>query len=50
MKQDKVMARDLIKAYMDMPDGEFREKILRILPGFDKRIEDFREALDVKIK
>ena len=50
-EQDKVMARDLTKTGItNMPDGEFKATIIRILAGLEKSREDFREALSAEIK
>ena len=49
-RQDKATARDLSKADIsNMPDGEFKATIIRILTGLEKRMEDFREALNAGI-
>ena len=45
------MARDLSETNIsNMPDGELKAKIIRILTGCGKRVEDFREALTTEIK
>ena len=50
-EHDKVMARALSETDINnMPDGEFRGTIIRILAELYKRIEDFREALTAEIK
>ena len=50
-EQDKVMARDLTKTGIsNMPDGEFKATIIRVLAGLEKSREDFREALSAEIK
>ena len=50
-EQDKVMARDLSETDIrNMPDGTFKATITRILTGFEKTMEDFREALTAEIK
>ena len=33
-----------------MPDPEFTVKLIRILAGLEKSIEDMREALTIEIK
>ena len=50
-KQNKVTARDLRETDIsNMPDGEFKGMIIRILAGLEKRMETFREALGTQIK
>ena len=50
-EQEKVMARDLIKTDTgNMPDSEFKAKIIRILAGLEKSIEDTRESLTTETK
>ena len=50
-QQGKVMARDLIKTdIINMPEGKFKAKILRILARLGKRMEDFKETLIAEIK
>lgn len=45
------MARDLSKTDINnMPDGEFKSTIIRILTGFEKRIKDISETLTTEIK
>ena len=40
------MAADLSETNVsNMPDGELKAMIIRILLGLEKRIEDFRDAL-----
>ena len=49
--QDKAMAGDLSEIYIgNMPDGEFRATILRILTGLEKRIGDISEIFAAEIK
>ena len=46
-----VTARDLIKTDIsNMPDGEFKATILRILTGLEKHMEDIRETLTMETK
>ena len=50
MKEDKVMTRDLIKTDIsNILDGEFKP-IIKLITGFQKRTEDFREATTTEIK
>ena len=45
-EQEKVMARDLIKAVIsNMLDPEFKATIIRTLAGLEKSIEDNKESL-----
>ena len=45
-EQDEAMARDLGKTDIsNMPDGEFKATIIRILTGLEKRIEDISGPL-----
>ena len=50
-EQDHTTARDLSKTDIsNMPDGEFKATIIRILTGLEKRIEDISETLTTEIK
>ena len=50
-EEDKVITRDLSETDIsNMPDGEFKATVIRILTGFDKRIEDISETLTTEIK
>lgn len=50
-EQDKAMVRDLReKDISNMPNGEFKATIMRLLTGLKKRMEDIREALTAEIK
>ena len=50
-EQNKAKARDLSKMDIsNIPDGEFKETTLRMLTGLEKRIEDIRETLTIKIE
>ena len=53
-ERDKSMARDLSKTdTSNMPDGEFKATIIRILTGLEKRIrhqEDKRKIKELKKK
>ena len=50
-EQEKVIARDLIKTDIsNMPDGECKATIARILAGPEKCIEDTRDTLTTEIK
>ena len=50
-EQNKATARDLGKTGMsNLPDGEFKATIIRILTGLEKRIEDIRETFTTEIK
>ena len=45
------MARDLIETDIShMPDRKFKATIIRILTGFEKRIEDIHETFTTKKK
>ena len=49
--RDKATARHLSKTDIgNMPDGEFKATIIRILTGLEKRIEDISEILTAEIK
>ena len=50
-KEEKVIARDLIKTDIsNMTDPIFKTKIIRILAGLKKSIEDTRESFPAEIK
>ena len=50
-EQYEVTVRDLSKTYVsNTPDGEFKPRIIRILAGLERIIEDWREALTAEIK
>ena len=50
-KKDKTTARDLSRTDIsNMPDGEFKATILRILTGLEKRTEAISETLTTEIK
>ena len=50
-EKHKATARDVSKIDVsNMPDGEFKATIIRILTGLEKRIEDIRDALMKEIK
>ena len=50
-KEKMVTARDLIKTNIgNMPDPEFKAKIIRILAGLEKSIENIMETLTAEIK
>ena len=50
IKQVKITDGDLIQRDVrDIPDREFIVIIIRILAGLEKRMEDFREALNAGI-
>ena len=45
------MATELSKTDLsNMPDGEFKATIIRILTGLEKRIEDISETLTTELK
>ena len=45
------MVRDLIEIDIsNMPNGEFKAIIIKILAGFEKSMEDIRETLTSEIK
>ena len=49
--QDKARTRDLSEADIsNMPDGEFKATIIRILTGLEKRIANISETLTIQIK
>ena len=44
-EQDKTTAREPSETDIsNMPDGEFKVMIIRILTGLEKRVEDMRET------
>ena len=50
-EQDKAMARDLSKTNIsNMPDGEFKANIIRILTRLEKRIKEIIETFTREIK
>ena len=50
-EQGKAMARDISQTGIsNMPDGEFKATIIRILTEIGKRMEDFRKILTTEIK
>lgn len=50
-EQEKVTARDLIETDIsNMPEPEFKTKILKMLVGFEKNTEDTRESLTTELK
>ena len=50
-KEKMVTARDLIKTNIgNMPDPEFKAKIIRTLAGLEKSIENIMETLTAEIK
>ena len=50
-EQEKVIAGDIIKTDIsNMPDGEFKATIIRILAGLEKNMEEIRETLTSEIK
>ena len=50
-EQDNITARDLSKSHIsNMPDGQFKATIIRILPGLEETIEDITETLTIEIK
>ena len=50
-EQEMVMASDLIKTDIsNIPDGEFKAIVIRILAGLEKCMEDIRESLTAEIK
>jgi len=50
-EQDKVTNRDLSKTDVSyMPNGEFKETIIRTLTRLAKRMKEFRETLTTEIK
>lgn len=49
MKQDKALGRDLSKIdIINIPDGQIKVRIIRILSRIQKRIDDFRRSLQEK--
>ena len=43
-KEDKSMVRDLSETDIsNMPDGEFKATMIRILTGLEKRMEDINQ-------
>ena len=50
-EQNKITARDLSEiGISNMPDKEFKVIIIKILIGFEKRVEDISEILNNEIK
>ena len=50
-KKENVTTRDLIETDIsNMPDGEFKATIIRILSGLEKSMEDIRETLSAETK
>ena len=50
-EQDKAMARELSKTDIsNMPDGELKATISRILTGLKKKLKDRRETYTTEIK
>jgi len=50
-EQGKAMSRDLSETNIsNMPDGEFKAMIIRILTGLEKRMEDISETSTIEIK
>ena len=50
-EQDKAMARDLSETDIsNMPEGEFKATIIKILNGLEKIIEHIRKTLITEIK
>jgi len=50
-EQDKVMAGDLSETDVsNMPDGEFKAMIIRILSRLEKRMVDISETLNREIR
>lgn len=50
-EQDKAMAGDLSETDIrNMPDGELKVKIIRILSGLEKRGEDICDAINTDIR
>lgn len=48
-EQGKSTAREQSKTE-ELPEGELKAMIIRILNGLEKRIEDIRETLNTEIK
>jgi len=50
-EQNKITVRDLSKIEINsMPDRELKAMIIKILTGFEKRVEDISETLNNEIK
>jgi len=50
-EQNKAMVRDPSKTDIsNMPDGEFKVMIIRMLTGLEKRVEDMSETLNTEIR
>ena len=50
-EQDKITARDLSEMeIMNMPNREFAQRIIYILTGLEKRLEDLSEILNKEIE
>ena len=50
-EEDKAMARYLSETdIINMPDGEFKVMIIKILTGIEKGVEGFNETLNTEIR
>ena len=50
-EQDKSTARDVSKADIsNMPDGEFKAMIIKILTGLEKKVENISETINTEIR
>jgi len=50
-EEDKTTARDLSETDINnMPDREFKVMVIKILTGFEKRVENISETLNTEIK
>ena len=50
-EQEKVRAKDLSETDIsNMPDGEFKATIIRILAGLEKSMKNIRETLTAEIE
>ena len=50
-EQDKIRARDLSKMEIsNMPSRKFKVLIIKILTGFEKKVENISETLNKEIK
>jgi len=50
-KQDKAMDRDVSKTDIsNMPNGEFKAIIIRILTGLENQVEDISETINTEIR
>ena len=50
-EKDKITARDLNEMQIsNIPDREFKVTIIKILTGFEKKVEEFSETLNKDIE